>query len=218
MTTDHIAPWPGYASFSRALLRHYDNWVLGAVCRYAWRCPADQILVHYQRHLSGNHLEVGVGTGYFLANLSFPQGRLRLALLDMNANCLDFTAKRLARLQPERIQANVLAPIPCRLPGFDSIALNYVLHCLPGNMAYKAAAFGHLKALLNPGGTLFGATVLHEGSRRNPIARAAAGYLNARRIFSNRQDDRAGLEAALRTHFDTVEIDMVGAVARFAAR
>jgi hypothetical protein len=44
--------------------------------------PADPEL--YARHLSANHLEVGVGTGYFLEHGEFPESEPGLALLDLS--------------------------------------------------------------------------------------------------------------------------------------
>ena len=38
--------------------------------------------------------------------------------------------------------------------------LNYVLHCLPGPQASKAAAVRHVAEVITPDGVLFGATVL----------------------------------------------------------
>jgi hypothetical protein len=46
---------------------------------------------------------------------------------------------------------------------FDSIALNYVVHCLPASWPDKGVVFEHLKTMLNPGGTLFGATLVQVG-------------------------------------------------------
>ena len=48
-----------------------------------------------------------------------------------------------------------------RLVGpFDSAALSYVLHCLPGPQSQKAAAIRNAAAVLAPEGVLFGGTVL----------------------------------------------------------
>ena len=105
----------------------------------------------------------GVGSGYFLDHCRFPAESPRVALLDLNANCLEMAAERIARYSPERYEANVLAPLEPEAAKFDSIGLNYVLHCLPGKLAEKAAALSHLQTLLNPGGVLFGSTLLHAG-------------------------------------------------------
>jgi hypothetical protein len=112
----------------------------------------DRTLELYQRHLSSNHLEVGVGTGYFLDRSRFPDPDPRLALLDLNPHCLKHTEARLARHAPEVYRASALAPIELGVRRFDSIAINYVLHCMPGVLPEKGIAFANLKPLLSSGG------------------------------------------------------------------
>src|ERR1700677_1907413 len=87
----------GQAAFTKKGLALYDALVLGLVCRLIWRCPTTRVLELYRKHFSCNHLEVGVGTGYFLDRSDFPTSRPRVALLDLNPNCLDRTARRIAR-------------------------------------------------------------------------------------------------------------------------
>ncbi|MBI3897610.1 MAG: class I SAM-dependent methyltransferase [Gammaproteobacteria bacterium] len=208
----------GQAAFTKSTLALYDQLVLGATCRLIWRCPIERTLEFYQQQLSANHLEVGVGTGFFLDRSRFPKPTPRLALLDLNTHCLAHTAKRLTHYSPEIYQANILAPIQINMPGFDSIGLNYVLHCLPGAFPEKGIAFANLKALLNPGGVLFGSTVLHGGVSRSLSAKALMRLCNARRVFSNERDDLNGLVQALEQHLKDVRVDVVGCVAQFSGR
>ncbi len=91
----------GQAVFTKSALAVYDWLVLRLTCRLIWRCSNENVLALYQKHLSGNHLEVGVGTGYFLDHSIFPISRPRVGLLDLNPNCLERTAKRIARYAPE---------------------------------------------------------------------------------------------------------------------
>lgn len=163
----------GQTAFTKPGLALYDTLVLDLICRYVWCCPNARVLDAYRRHLSGNHLEVGVGTGYFLDHARFPVAQPRLALLDLNANCLARTAARVARYAPTRHQANVLEPITLDAQRFDSIGLNYVLHCVPGGFPDKGRVLHHLKQLLNPGGVLFGATVLSAGVPHTWASRTA---------------------------------------------
>ncbi len=100
---------------------------------------------------------------------------------------------------------------------FDSIGANYLLHCLPGAMADKAAAIGNLAPLLNPGGVLFGST-LPTDQPMNAIARRLWTTYNARGVFSNQQDDLEGLDRALRAHFNEVRVERLGTGATFTAR
>ena len=204
-------------AFNDRTLRHYD-WFLEFACNRVWRCPIDRTLELYQRHLSSNHLEVGVGTGYFLDRLRFPSSAPRLALLDPNPHCLRHAEARLARYAPEVYRADALAPIKLGVGGFDSIAINYVLHCMPEALPGKGIAFANLKPLLNPGGVLFGSTVLRLGVPCDLRARAFMRLLNARRVFCNLQDSLAGLREALQSSFRQMQIDIIGCVAQFSCR
>ena len=208
----------GQAAYTPRSLWVYDALVLGLSNRFIWHCPTPRLLKHYDRYVSNNHLDVGVATGFFLDRCRFPSGRPRLALLDLNKTCLATASRRIARYQPRCIHANVLAPLNFDGPPFDSIGLCYLLHCLPGDMAAKAVVFDHLRAWLEPGGTLFGATILGKGIAHNAVGRALMALYNQKGIFGNRDDDLSGLEAALRARFAGVEIEMIGRVAVFAAR
>ena len=209
----------GHAFYTRRSLAVYDLAILGYFSRLAWRCPAGAIVDHYDAHVSANHLDVGVGTGYFLDHCRFP-GDVppRLALLDVSSACLDAASRRVARFRPERIEASILEPITYRDEPFDSIGLNYVLHCLPGDMAAKAVAFDHLSALANPGATVFGATLLHEGVHRNWFARQVMARNNRHGIFTNTHDSLDALRAELERRLSEVSIDVIGCVAVFAGR
>ena len=208
----------GQRPFNRATLAVYDSLVLELTCRYIWGCPSERTLAFYREHVSANHLEVGVGTGFFLDHATFPVDRPRLALLDLNPICLERTAARVARYRPEIYEGNVLEPIDVPAPRFDSIALNYVLHCLPGALPGKGIVFAHLAKLLNPGGTLFGATVLGGGVQRPLAARTLMRLCNATAVFSNARDDQIALEAALKRHLRDVRIETCGCVALFSGR
>lgn len=210
----------GHAFYTRRSLALYDLAILGYFSRVAWRCPARRIVDHYDHHVSANHLDVGVGTGYFLDHCRFPasSGPPRVTLLDISSACLDAATKRIAHLHPETIMANVLQPIEYDGPRFDSVGLNYVLHCLPGDMQSKAVAIDHLTALANPGASVFGATLLHDGVPRNWLARQVMARNNAHGIFSNTHDDLDGLRSALAERLSDVSVTTVGCVAVFSGR
>ncbi|MBI1354253.1 MAG: methyltransferase type 12 [Acidobacteria bacterium] len=198
------------------MLSFYDLLVHKVSNRFAWRCPTDLMIDHYEQHLADPHLDVGVGTGFFLDKARFPVPEPRVTLLDPNRHCLDSAARRIARYQPSKVAADALAPLP-ELGRFGSIGLLYVLHCLPGTMASKAVIFDRLKPLLADGGTLFGATILDDDEDANAVARALMGFYNRKGIFSNREDSQQALELELRRRFERVEISREGCVALFAA-
>ena len=206
----------GHAFYTKRSLAVYDLAILGYFSRVAWRCPAQRILDHYDTHISANHLDVGVGTGFFLDRCTYPSTPPRLGLMDLNTVCLEVAADRVARFRPERYEANVLEPVTVDAERFDSIGMNYLLHCVPGTIRAKAIIFGHLKALANPGATVFGATLLHDGVRRNWMARQVMDRNNRHGIFSNADDDLDGLEWALAQYLTDTEVTIVGCVGLFA--
>ena len=84
------------------MLSIYDLVVHGLSNRFAWRCPTRRLLDLYRAHLSADHLEAGVGTGFFLDRTG--DARIdRLALVDINRHCLDRAGRRLARFDPALI-------------------------------------------------------------------------------------------------------------------
>jgi len=120
----------------------------------------------------------GGDRGYFLDHARFSDPAPRVALFDLNTHCLARTARRIARYHPEIYRADVLQPIVLDVRRFDSVALNYVVHCLPASWPHKGTVFPHLKAMLNPGGTLFGATLVQGDvpqSAADPLRPSVAG-------------------------------------------
>ena len=208
----------GVGVYTRASLAQYDLGVVKLSCTLLWRCPGRVIEAHYARNVSANHLDVGVGTGYFLDRVAFPAAAPSLALFDLSENSLTFTAARLARYRPLTVQGDVLRPLGRPIGEFDSIGMNFLLHCLPGPMSRKAAAFDTIAPALRPGGTLFGATLVTSG-RGIPIqARAWMRMYNAAGIFGNATDSADELRTELGARFDDVHVEMRGAMALFTAR
>ena len=205
----------GQAVYTPLVLRLYDAWVLGFSNSFIWRCPTRTQLEHYARHLRARHLEAGVGTGYFLAHARFPVEKPRVTLFDLNASTLAFGRRRLGHLQLDVRQGNLLEPL-LLTERFDSAAINYVLHCLPGTLEAKSVVFEHLKAVMRPGGVIFGSTLLADGVRASPAARRLMALYNRKGIFSNEEDGLERLEAVLRGHFQRYSVEVVGCGALFA--
>lgn len=208
----------GQAVYTRRNLLAYDFVVLGLSNRFVWRCPTSRLEAHYNRHVTANHLDVGVGTGYFLDRCRFPAPAPRVALMDMNPQTLEFASRRIARYRPSTHRCNVLEPISIAAAPFDSVGIGYLLHCLPGSMHDKSTVFDHLKALMNPNAVLFGATLLHDGVARSWLAQRLMTLYNRKGIFANEQDDLAGLQHALARRFRDVAVEVVGCAALFAGR
>ncbi|WP_337505458.1 hypothetical protein [Rhodococcus jostii] len=101
---------------------------------------------------------------------------------------------------------------------FDSVAANFVLHCVPGTWEQKGRAFGHIAKVLTEDGVFFGSTILDTGVHHTPLSRALNSLYNGPiKLFHNHGDDLDGLHTALATAFEEVEITVVGSVAVFAA-
>ncbi|HWP01052.1 MAG TPA: class I SAM-dependent methyltransferase [Methylococcus sp.] len=205
----------GQSVYTKSFLSVYDALVLGFSNRLLWKCPARRIEELYNIHVTSNHLDVGVGTGFFLDRCRFPSQTPRIALLDLNPNSLEFCATRIARYRPELYRRNVLEPLAIDAEKFDSVGMGYLLHCVPGSIHSKAVVFDHLKALMNPNAVLFGATLLQGGVPRSWLAKRFMELYNWKGIFSNRDDDLDGLKRALMQRFRNVSVEVVGCAALF---
>jgi hypothetical protein len=213
---DEDAVARAHAIYTPAMLNFYDLVVHGLSNPLAWGCPTRRLIELYRANLSANHLEAGIGTGFFLDRANGAPFD-RLVLLDINENCLGRAARRLERFSPSLCQANLLARIPRGKGHFDSVGLTYVLHCLPGRMKDKLAAVDHLKSLMHPRAVLFGATILGRGITPNAAARKLLDLYNAKGVFNNREDDFESLSQGLRRRFGEVELERQGCVALFRA-
>jgi hypothetical protein len=109
--------------YSQFVLKIYDWYVLWYNCRFLWECPVNYLLDLYNQYVSANHLDIGVGTGYFLDKCRFPGTNVRLALMDSSANPLKAASKRLFRYKPEVYQRNASESFSIDAWPFDSIGM-----------------------------------------------------------------------------------------------
>ncbi len=197
-------------------LLFYDLIVYGLSSAFIWKVPTKFLIQFYNKNLTNTHLEVGVGTGFLLDESTFLSDKPHIVLMDMNTTCLKKTAQRIRRYAPYSIEYNILAPT--QLTGeFDSIAINYVFHCVPGSFKEKGVAFLRLKKLMKPSGVLFGCTLLTHGVQRNWASRLLMKRYNKMGIFNNEQDSLVELEAVLRAVYHYVQIIPKGSAAVFRA-
>ena len=208
----------GQAVYGKFTLAAYDRLVLGVSCSYLWRCDAPTLLARYNRFVSGNHLDVGVGSGYFLDHCRFPTATPRVALMDLNENSLAHTAHRIRRYNPECYRRNVLEDMSVGGEPFDSIGMNLLLHCVPGDFAYKGRIFDNALTVMAPGAVLFGATILSEGIKPGWVARRLMNLYVRKGIFSNQHDSAEALRTELEARFVDVEVTVQGCMALFSAR
>lgn len=175
-------------------------------------------ILNYDKHITSNHLDVGVGTGYFLDKCHFQSFLPRIALMDLNQNTFDFASNRIKRYTPEMYRYNVLKPISINTPKFDSVGINYLLHCVPGTIEFKSVIFDNLKMLMNSNAIIFGSTLLQIGVTRNWFAKGLMHVYNKKGIFSNKQDSLDGLKSELEKRFQDVTVEVVGCTAIFSGR
>lgn len=203
------------------VLSIYDAWVLGFCNRFAWRCPTEQVLLPFYLENAGlNHLDVGSGSGFYPAHMTVGQERV-IDLMDNDDGALLTAAARVGAVHK---QTSIHAyRHDARMPFFakrkyDSIALFYVLHVVPGGMAEKTKVIANLKRHLSDDGVLYGATILGDTAQHNPIGKKLIRAYNSDGTFHNRDDAIGALRSALCRHFHDVRLWEKGAVAMFAAR
>ena len=161
------------------------------------------MLERYERHVGRSHLDLGIVTGWYLDRCTWPVEQPEITLFDLNENAFLPAARRLARYAPRAVRANVLDPLPLGDARFESAAANYLLHCLPGRSDSKAATLAtNVRPYLEPGGVLFGSTILGSGVTHS-IGRRLTKVYNAMGIFSNAEDDERGLEQGFAATFAT---------------
>lgn len=194
----------------------YDYWVLGFVTRFAWRCPTTtHLLPFFRSNVGAKHLDVGVGTGYYLCNADIPKDG-QVTLVDLSQDSLDKAATRFNR--PETTTAvlhDIFEPLPAELGDYDSISMFYLLHCLPGTMAEKCSIFGHLQKRLREGGCVYGATILGSGVQHNGFGNMILNYGHQEGFFCNRDDSEESLAGELGKYFEQVETRVVGTICLF---
>jgi SAM-dependent methyltransferase len=206
--------YKGQAGYNAFMLTIYDPFVLGFMTRAVWRSPMASGVELYQTHVGRRHLDVGPGTGYFIEK-GAPPGT-EITLLDPNPQVLAHCSRRLTAMDPSTLEADVMKPLP--VDGrYDSAALSFVLHCLPGPMAHKAVAVRNVAAVLEPDGVLFGGTVLGLTERHTRPARAMLRVFNRIGAFDNLGDTADGLRDILDDSFEDVTVEVAGSTALFVA-
>lgn len=213
----------GARIYNKYVLGFYDAWVLGFSNSYVWKCNTRTVLLpFFESNLSTCHLEVGVGTGFYLMNMELPKQQ-SITLFDLNPNTLAMAKARLLSGDPERSVECVCDDVvkPMGLLGqrkFESISMYYLLHCLPGTMLDKAKVFEYLKGHLTEDGVLFGATILGSRYAHNWLGRKLIEKYNAMGVFGNVFDTVDDLQCSLLMCFEEVSVTQVGVVALFSAR
>ena len=197
-------------------LKVYDPLIVETLAPRVWRCSPERVVAFYDRHVTANHADLGVATGYFLDRCDFHTPHPRLALIDLQPHCLRYAARVLSRYQPETYLRDALTPI-VGIPGrrFDSIAIGGVLHCLAGDLKRKARVFDAIAPLAKGGTKVFGYTLLRDGVD-STLARLARALLNRAGVVDNQNDTESDLRNALEARFAEVSIELSGCMALFS--
>lgn len=211
--------YDGIKVYTPISLKLYDWWVLSISNNYAWRCNTEaHLLPHFRENIGDNHLDIGVGTGFYLKK-SLDKIK-KVSLVDFNAYSLNYARKY---IQDDKlnlcINHDVFKIFPNELrTSFDSISIFYLLHCLPGTIDVKKQAIENICDLLTNSGVLYGATILGENIEHNAFGKKLMSIYNKKGIFTNYSDSEDSLENMLSSLFQNVSIRVQGAVALFSAK
>ncbi len=118
----------GQKSYNPATLKFYDLTVYGFTCPVLWKVPRRELLGLYDRNISAEHLDIGVGSRFLLSKCAMPSADQRITLLDMNPHCLTHVKRRLSQYKVSTVQGNVLEPFPLPKRSHGSAALNLNRH------------------------------------------------------------------------------------------
>lgn len=208
----------GHSIYTPHILALYDFGVLMLSNSFLWRCPTKRLLYHFNQNVTANHLDIGVGSGFFLDKCYFQSHHPRIGIMDLNPEAIKYTVARIGRYNPEQFIHNILEPVDFLCPKFDSISLNYLLHCLPGSLTSKSIIIDHVQSLANPGAICFGSTLLGDEVSLNWGGKHLMSFYNKQGIFSNRNDNARNLEIELSKRLDMTSFEIVGSVALFSGR
>lgn len=223
------------AVYTPSVLEEYDQLVWGFNCPFLWRIHMEEVKGLYNDCMlrSQSHAEVGVGTGLFLRELNVPDSLTDVVLIDSSYNSLEACQASLlshphyeySQVKFRTLRGDILQPPPYELRDkFDSVAANFLLHCLGGGTRACSEAVENMAAMLHPSrGTLFGTTVLgqsvlEDAERAGPAALETLQLYNDAGIFGNLNHNYRDLSRILHDTFDDVEIWRAGYCAVFKAR
>ncbi|KAL3470365.1 hypothetical protein BJX99DRAFT_239668 [Aspergillus californicus] len=213
-TTTSAAAERGAAYYDTWKLHTYDLWVLGFINRFGWRCPTKKhLLPLFRSCVRSKHMDIGVGTGYYLKHTRFPGS---LTLCDLSQSSLRTAQSRCGCNDVQIIRCDITVELPTA-EKFESISMFYLLHCLSGPISNKTTVIERILPNLTVDGVVAGATILGKGVKDGPVGKVWRRYVNQRGYLDNEDDDAETFIRTLQDNFQSVETEIVGAVLLFKA-
>ncbi|WP_150464031.1 class I SAM-dependent methyltransferase [Francisella sp. XLW-1] len=198
----------GQKVYSKLVLKVYNFWVLFFNNTFLWKCKTSKLLKLYKTNVSKNHLDIGVGSGYYLKRVN--NQLQQVTLMDLNPTCLDYVAKALPAKSVLTYKVDILEAIPEKFHSeFDSISFNYLIHCLPDN-GNKQVVFENVAKMLKSEGVAFGSTIINDYSSN--LAIKVANKFNDKGIFDNKNDTYESIEKYIKNNFAEYTIKQIGSV------
>lgn len=193
----------------------YDGFVHKFSNKFAWLIESDRLREFFVQYLSENHLDIGVGTGYFWQGVD--NSDRSICLLDINPASLAYTSSQLgSALTVRTIQHNIFQVFPSDCHNaFASISAFYLLHCLPSSQ--QETALQHIASCLSERGVFYGTSIA--GSEHTPtkVNRVLLPLYNHLAIFDNLTDNVSNIKASLTKYFHKVEVWQEGNIIFFVA-
>lgn len=99
----------GQAVYTPMMLKLYNLWVLDISNAWIWRCSKQLQLAQFNQYITENHLDIGVGTGYYLKQCQW-FSQAKLSLMDLNPHCLDVAKNLLQDRAPAVYLHDIFKP------------------------------------------------------------------------------------------------------------
>ncbi|API86325.1 class I SAM-dependent methyltransferase [Francisella uliginis] len=204
----------GQKIYTRITLRLYNFVVLFFNNTFVWRCKTAKLLKLYSDNVSLNHLDIGVGSGYYLNKLHTKLKKV--TLMDLNLDCLRYVKNLLKNKDVSIYQVDILEDIEEKFfSKFDSISCNYLIHCLPDNGS-KEIVFKNIAKMFKSDGVAFGSTIINEYDSK--LAIKIANKFNSKGIFDNVNDSYESIEKYISNNFEKYSVKKIGSVCVYVMR
>jgi hypothetical protein len=208
-----------YSFYKKSSLWWYNWYVLGFNNRFVWRCPTPKLVDLFLKHSTEHHCDIGVGTGFFLKKTHQKKPFKSLHLIDGSQDCVSWTASLFPHLQITSQTVDVLEGNFLKTqPAPTSISLNYLIHCLHGDLNKKQKLFDNIREIALPGTIVFGSTIAGEGAPHNALARFTQKQFNLKRIFDTSHDSVSAISKWLDQNLSDLNIEPCGSVILFSGK